>query len=153
MMLLSVTIGSLSLYYKLQSDRATTTEAKRLATRVFAELTDIAAADDDFVSITQLRDSVLRDEFSSARRKKVWGKVEQLVEQNSNVRTKVGAVSSGGVGRGWRWIGSEGAGSSRRQSGVQRKYDSSSPGMEEVNTPSHVSDMSEFKRWGDEPQF
>jgi hypothetical protein len=60
---------------------------------------------DGYLSVNQLRDDVLRNEFSSSRRKALWRHVEKLVEQNSNVRTKVGALDTGDVGRGWKWIG------------------------------------------------
>jgi hypothetical protein len=83
----------------------------------------------------------------------VWNKVEHLVEQNANVRTKVGPLGSGDIGRGWRWIGAE-SGGSRRQSGIRRGIDSSP--MEEVGVSGIAgSGMSEYKRWRDvdEPKF
>jgi hypothetical protein len=92
-------------YFKIASDRVAYVEAERLARRVFAELSNYASSmDDSFVSVTQMRDSVLRDEFSSVRRQRVWRNVEKLVEQNSNVRTKVGSLGSGDIGRGWRYV-------------------------------------------------
>jgi Man1-Src1p-C-terminal domain len=149
-------------YFKIASDRVAYVEAERLARRVFGELSNYASSmDDSFVSVTQMRDSVLRDEFSSVRRQRVWRNVEKLVEQNSNVRTKVGSLGSGDIGRGWRWIGSERpAGSGRRSSMYSRGFEDSSPGMEEANgvgvTPSaRGSEMSDFRRWRDhdEPKF
>ena len=117
--------------------------------------------DDSFVSVTQMRDSVLRDEFSSARRQRVWRNVEKLVEQNANVRTKVGSLGSGDIGRGWRWIGAEGPSGSGKHSGTySQRIGNGNPAMAEANgieiTPSsRVSDMAEFKRWRehDEPKF
>jgi Man1-Src1p-like protein len=151
--------GFISLYYtyfRILSARTAGVEAQKLASRVFEELSDFAhGVDDSFVSVTQLRDSVLRDEFSSARRQRLWGRVEKLVEQNANVRTKVGSLGSGDVGRGWRWIGSEGSSGSRRQSAAFNR----TPAVEEVNghiTPSAgYSDQSDFKRWREveEPKF
>src|ERR1700761_7729652 len=95
--------------------------------------------DDSFVSVTQMRDSVLRDEFSSARRQRVWRNVEKLVEQNANVRTKVGSLGSGDIGRGWRWIGANGSsGSGRRSSMYSRRAEDGSPGMKEA-TPMGIT--------------
>jgi hypothetical protein len=92
-----------------------------------------------------LRDDVLRNEFSSGRRKKVWSAVEKLVEQNANVRTKVGATDTGDVGKGWRWIGGQDGGSGRRDSPVVKLE------VEEIGKPN----MSELRRWrdNDEPAF
>jgi Man1-Src1p-C-terminal domain len=148
MITLGVILATSGAYLRYMSNRAASQEAKLVARRVFNELSDHAHhGDDNFVSVTQLRDSVLRDEFSSARRQRVWRGVEKLVEQNANVRTKVGALGSGDVGRGWRWIGSGGEGSrSRRHSGAVA--------MEQTNgTPS--TGMSEFRRWREreEPKF
>lgn len=104
-------------------------KAQRIALQVYLSLADHAAhiasnystGRDGYISVTQLRDDVLRDEYSASRRKKLWKRVEQVVEMNSNVRTKVGALDSGDVGRGWKWIGAiravdESAASSRRSS-------------------------------------
>jgi hypothetical protein len=55
--------------------------------------------------MAQLRDDVLRDEFSAARRKKLWEKVQKKVEVNSNVRSSV-KEHNGEIGRVWEWIGS-----------------------------------------------
>jgi hypothetical protein len=59
--------------------------------------------------MAQLRDDVLRDEFSASRRTKLWEKVQKKVETNSNVRSSVRADSNGDVGRVWQWIGAVGA--------------------------------------------
>ena len=64
---------------------------------------------DSFVSVAQMRDDVLRDEFSSKRRQQLWQKVQLKVEGNSNVRSSVREGRSGEVGRAWEWIGSLGA--------------------------------------------
>lgn len=59
--------------------------------------------------MAQLRDDVLRDEFSASRRKKLWEKVQAKVEANSNVRPMVREGRTGDVGRVWEWIGAVGA--------------------------------------------
>jgi hypothetical protein len=57
------------------------------------------------ISMTQLRDDVLRDEFSARSRQKLWEKVQSKVEHNSNVRAAVREGRSGDVTRMWEWIG------------------------------------------------
>jgi hypothetical protein len=59
--------------------------------------------------MAQLRDDVLRDEFSASRRTKLWEKVQKKVESNSNVRPMVREGRTGDVGRVWEWIGAVGA--------------------------------------------
>lgn len=59
--------------------------------------------------MAQLRDDVLRDEFSASRRKALWEKVQKKVEANSNVRPMVREGRTGDVGRVWEWVGAVGA--------------------------------------------
>ena len=61
-----------------------------------------------WISSGQLRDDVLRDEFSAARRAKIWKKVEAVVEMNANVRPSVREGRTGEVSRVWEWIGNVG---------------------------------------------
>lgn len=81
----------------------------------------------------QLRDDILRNEFSASKRQKLWAKVQGKVENNSNVRPMVREGKTGEVSRVWEWIGAVGAieeSSSRRQSGRLEDYyrmDDSSP--------------------------
>ncbi|KAF2728119.1 hypothetical protein EJ04DRAFT_504569 [Polyplosphaeria fusca] len=116
--------------YSISSGRATEVRAKQLASDVFERLANHAAMNhqepgaypEPGVSMTQLRDDVLRDEFSSSRRQKLWGKVQKKVEHNSNVRAAVRENRNGDVGRMWEWIGpvqllEDGRGSGRRESG------------------------------------
>ncbi|KAF2664706.1 hypothetical protein BT63DRAFT_418052 [Microthyrium microscopicum] len=129
---------------QLRDSRATQAEAKTLASDVFQSLAEHAAAVihdpqgyDGYLSVHQLRDDVLRHEFSASRRKKLWKHVEKLVEQNTNVRAKTGALDTGDVGRGWKWIGpiraiENGEDGSRRSSArwslpAQPQTDSSPP--------------------------
>jgi hypothetical protein len=72
--------------------------------------------------MTQLRDDVLRNEFSSSRRQKLWTKVQKKVEHNSNVRAAVRENHSGDVARMWEWVGpvqllEDGRSSGKRGSG------------------------------------
>ena len=57
----------------------------------------------------QLRDDILRDEFSAKRRQKLWQRVQKKVEQNSNVRPSVRETRTGDVSRVWEWVGAVGA--------------------------------------------
>ena len=76
----------------------------RLATQ--AALHEEGYAPEAFMSLGQLRDDVLRDEFSLERRDKIWKKVQAIVERNANVRASVKEGRSGDISRQWEWIGS-----------------------------------------------
>lgn len=65
-------------------------------------------AAEPWISVGQLRDDVLRDEFSAARREDIWKKVKAVVELNANVRASVREGRGGDVSRVWEWIGSLG---------------------------------------------
>jgi len=58
--------------------------------------------------VGQLRDDVLRGEFSSKKREKMWKGVRNVVEDNTNVRATVREGRSGEVSRVWEWIGETG---------------------------------------------
>ena len=63
-------------------------------------------ATEPWISAGQLRDDVLRDEFSAVRREKIWAQVRAIVERNANVRASVREGRAGEVSRVWEWIGS-----------------------------------------------
>lgn len=109
---------------------------------------------EDYVSVAQLRDDVLRDEFSATRRKKLWVKVQQKVEHNANVRPIVRESRSGDVGRTWQWVGAVGRLESPDNSGYENRRKSggrvSFGGeryIEGEGDRSNVSEMSEVIRW------
>lgn len=87
--------------------------AKKLASNVFDRLANHAALNysepgaypELGISMTQLRDDILRNEFSSSRRQKLWEKVQKKVEHNSNVRAAVRENRSGDIARMWEWVG------------------------------------------------
>ncbi|KAF8945203.1 inner nuclear membrane protein enriched at telomere/subtelomere region [Haplosporangium gracile] len=54
-----------------------------------------------------LRDVLLADVHSPARRQEIWNKVEAVVERNSNVRATLEEVR-GELHRVWEWVGSTG---------------------------------------------
>ena len=79
----------------------------RLATQ--AALFARGASPESWISMGQMRDDVLRDEFSIKRRDEIWKKVQAIVEMNANVRANVREGRSGEVSRVWEWVGSVGA--------------------------------------------
>jgi len=87
--------------------------AKQLASDVFDRLANQAALahqepgayQDRGLSMNQLRDDVLRNEFSSSRRINLWKKVQKKVEHNSNIRAAVREGHGGDITRMWEWIG------------------------------------------------
>lgn len=137
--------------YSYKTSRAMEARAKYLASEVFDRLANHAALShqepgaypERGVSMAQLRDDVLRNEFSSSRRKKLWERVQKKVEFNSNVRAAVRTANSGDVARMWEWIGplqliDDGRGSGKRESGR----------FSIENTPSTASkEMKEKKSW------
>ena len=94
----------------------------RLATQAALSVQDPRAVPEAWISVGQLRDDVLRDEFSAKRRENLWRKVKAVVELNANVRASVREGRGGEVSRVWEWIGSVGAledgwASGKRESG------------------------------------
>ena len=94
----------------------------RLATQAALHAQDERAVPEPWVSVGQLRDDVLRHEFSARRREELWKRVRAVVEMNANVRASVREARGGEISRVWEWIGSIGAlddgpSGGRRQSG------------------------------------
>lgn len=139
--------------YSITSSRAMETRAKQLAGEVFDRLADHAALStqepgaypDKGVSMTQLRDDVLRTEFSTSRRQKLWERVQKKVEFNSNVRAAVRTTANGDVGRMWEWTGpikllEDGRSSGKRESSRFSFGMGSSP-------PTVGREMQETQKW------
>jgi len=82
------------------------TTLDRLATQ--AALHARGDALESWISVGQLRDDVLRDEFSDKRRESMWKRVRAVVERNANVRASSRELRGGDVSRVWEWIGSVG---------------------------------------------
>ncbi|KAL8767531.1 MAG: hypothetical protein Q9209_005995 [Squamulea sp. 1 TL-2023] len=82
------------------------TTLDRLATQ--AALYNRGDAHESWISIGQLRDDVLRDEFSAKRREALWKRVRAVVEMNANVRASERELRAGDVSRVWEWIGNLG---------------------------------------------
>lgn len=81
----------------------------RLAIQAALHAQDPRAVPEPWISAAQLRDDVLRDEFSPRRREELWKRVRTVVEMNANVRASVREGRGGEVSRVWEWIGSVGA--------------------------------------------
>ncbi|EME42174.1 hypothetical protein DOTSEDRAFT_175059 [Dothistroma septosporum NZE10] len=116
---------------RITSVNETESKAKQLASLALEKLSmqaslhaqDPGVYTENYISVAQLRDDVLRDEFSASRRTKLWEKVQKKVEGNANVRPMVRESRSGDVGRVWEWVGAVGylespeGGHARRKSG------------------------------------
>lgn len=107
--------------------------------------------------MAQLRDDVLRAEWSTWGRKRLWDEVQKKVERNSNVRPMVREGRSGDVGRVWEWVG---AVSPYAGDGGERKRKSgrvSFGGERWIEPPSAVegSEMSEVRsgKWEEGRQY
>lgn len=97
----------------------------RLSTQAALHVQDKEGFPEPWISIGQLRDDVLRNEHSVAKREKLWQRVRKVVELNANVRASQREARNGEISRVWEWIGAVGAiepngtgeGGERRKSG------------------------------------
>ena len=128
------------------------TTLDRLATQ--AALYTRGDAAESWISVGQLRDDVLRDEFSDKRRASMWKRVAAVVERNANVRASVREGRGGDVSRVWEWIGSIGL-LDELQSGGRRSSNSkrvSFGGLVDPDSPNgpptpSEGDMVEKRKW------
>jgi hypothetical protein len=67
--------------------------------------TDPVTCPQPFLSSLQLRDLILQDELSVNVRRRLWERVEKVVEGNANVRVNQEEVGGGDELRVWRWVG------------------------------------------------
>ncbi|KAI0374806.1 hypothetical protein BV20DRAFT_960988 [Pilatotrama ljubarskyi] len=79
-----------------------------LRNQELAHHTDPVMAPRPYLSSLQLRDLVLQDVHDVGERKRLWSRVERIVEGNANVRTNLEEVEGGDEQRVWRWVGSAG---------------------------------------------
>ena len=130
------------------------TTLDRLATQAALHARGDAA--ESWISVGQLRDDVLRDEFSDKRRESLWKRVSAVVEKNANVRASVRESRTGDVSRVWEWIGSVGlldeSWSDRRSGGGKRVsfggvVDEGTPDGGRDGTPSGGREMIEQRKW------
>jgi hypothetical protein len=98
---------------RLQENRIASlvqTALEQLRAQETAHYTDPVSYRQPFLSPLHLRDLILRDEHSVAARKRLWDKVERVVETNANVRVSNEEMQGDEV-KVWRWIGGGPAGS------------------------------------------
>ena len=91
-----------------------------LRNQEFAHHTDPVTAPQPFLSSLQLRDLILQEEHSVSIRRRLWDRVERVVEGNANVRVNIEEVEGGDELRVWRWVGS--SRSRRFESNVSSPY-------------------------------
>ena len=99
--------------FSITRNREIEQRAKRLAGIVFDRLAsqgmlhaqDPQTFPESYISMGNLRDDILRNEFSASNKQKLWKRVQKKVEQNSNVRPMVREARNGNVGRVWEWVG------------------------------------------------
>ena len=115
---------------------------------------------ENYIPMAQLRDDVLRDEFSTLSRNKLWEQVQKKVEHNSNVRAVSRESRSGDVGRVWEWIGAIGMLESPASNGGnevarRRKSGRVSFGGERWIEPvdEDSTEMSQVGRWEEGRQY
>lgn len=117
MIAIFISLSGLYTRRRITNNRSTESQAKQLAALALQKLDEQAslhASDpsvwtEKYISMAQLRDDVLRDEFSASRRTALWEKVQKKVESNANVRPSVREGRTGDVGRVWEWVGAVGA--------------------------------------------
>jgi Man1-Src1p-C-terminal domain len=85
-----------------------------LRNQEFAHYTDPLNAPQPYLSSIQLRDLVLQGETSVNTRRRLWERVERIVESNANVRANLEEIEGGDETRVWRWVGSTGRSPGRR---------------------------------------
>jgi hypothetical protein len=79
-----------------------------LQNKELVHYTDPIRAPEPHIAALQLRDLVLKDEHSLARRERLWRLVSRIVEGNTNVRVNQMEVAGGDEMIVWRWIGTAG---------------------------------------------
>ncbi|KAL8658620.1 MAG: hypothetical protein Q9226_000871 [Calogaya cf. arnoldii] len=131
------------------------TTLDRLATQ--AALYNRGEAPESWISIGQLRDDVLRDEFSAKRREALWKRVRAVVEMNANVRASERELRAGDVSRVWEWIGNLGLvddawAEGGRRSGVRfslgdQRRDSFAPNGRALEVGQGSNEMVEKRQW------
>ena len=109
--MIAILIAAAYARYKFLASRSDRARVPGLVSTVLDRLATQAAINaegrspEPWISAGQLRDDVLRDEFSAARRENLWRRVKAVVEMNANVRAGVKEGRSGEVSRVWEWIG------------------------------------------------
>lgn len=76
-----------------------------LRAQELAHHTDPVTHPHGYFSSMHLRDLVLQDEHDAKTRRRIWTKVEHVVEGNANVRSSIEELN-GEETRAWQWTGS-----------------------------------------------
>jgi len=76
-----------------------------LRNQEMAHYTDPVTCPQPYLSSLQMRDLILQDEHSVSVRRRIWERVERVVEGNANVRANLEEVEGGDELRVWRWVG------------------------------------------------
>lgn len=108
-----LTLLLLSLYLKnfFESRNMQKIRVQALVTRVYdalarmkAKSLDNPARYEPHLGVSQLRDSLLADEFRYSSRERLWHDVQAVVEGNSNVRATQAEIQGEWL-RAWEWVG------------------------------------------------
>ncbi|KAK4697819.1 hypothetical protein P7C71_g333, partial [Lecanoromycetidae sp. Uapishka_2] len=160
-----VTLFAFGLLYIRSMIRTSRSDTARIPSLVATTLDRLATqaalyargdAPESWISVGQLRDDVLRDEFSDKRRESIWKRVRVIVEKNANVRASVREGRGGDVSRVWEWIGSVGLlddpWSSGRSSGGKRVswgglVDEGTPDSRGAPAGGEAKEMIEQRKW------
>ncbi|KAF2142983.1 uncharacterized protein K452DRAFT_225993 [Aplosporella prunicola CBS 121167] len=139
--------------HSITSSRAMEDRAKQLASYALDRLAhqaalhafDSRAYPEPYISMGQLRDDILRSDFSAKRRQRLWERVQKKVEGNSNIRPSVRENRSGDVSRVWEWIGAiaaieDSSAFKRSGSGERSRLSMGSP-------PTVKEEMKEMVHW------
>jgi hypothetical protein len=76
-----------------------------LRAQELAHHTDPVTHPHGYIGSMHLRDLVMQDEHSAKTRRRIWEKVEHIVEGNANVRASMEELK-GEETRAWQWTGS-----------------------------------------------
>ena len=116
---IAAALYSLSLLTKRQKESRRIADLVQVAldtlrNQEFAHYTDPLTSPQPYLSSIQLRDLVLQNETSVNTRRRLWERVERIVESNANVRANLEEIEGGDETRVWRWVGSTGRSPGRR---------------------------------------
>lgn len=102
---------SLGLKNFFESRSSQKLKVQSLVSRVYDELSTTKAKSlenptrfEPHLGVSQLRDSILADEFSYSSRDRLWQEVQRFVEGNSNVRATQAEIQGEWL-RAWEWVG------------------------------------------------
>jgi hypothetical protein len=101
------------LRHRLQKNQSKKGQSKKLVAATLSRLEEVkrqslqrkSSKEEGYLSISQLRDDILRNETLESKKKALWTIVTKVVEANTNVRTRQAKVR-GEWSRVWEWIGS-----------------------------------------------